>query len=1108
MNSIKPTDFRLNVLAQAVTLALFAGFVVSPVIAQDKPITKRFESVVPAAPVLGQGVHPATSKSINADWSDLAELMVSSDRASAPADGQSVVRFKVQALSKTGQPLDSGNGLITIEVDGARIRFADQLTAQTGADSRDQDRLTPGVQVKLVNGSVEFDVIAPSQARDVSVRVTAGDQTAIGVIPFSVELRDMVSVGIVEAKISLSAKKLDNGSGLQAIRQNDAFEQELRLFSRASSIDRAQYGARAAVFLKGKVKGDYLLTLALDTDKLTRDKIFRDIDPDAFYPVYGDSSEKGFDARSSTRLFVRVDKNRSYLLFGDYTTAAVGGARQLGQYSRSVNGLRWHVESVKVLGNVFVSRDSARQVIDEFSGRGVSGPYSVSNPNGLQNSERVELVVRDRNQPAVILRTNTLNRFVDYEFEPFSGRILFKSPVPSVDENLNPVSIRVTYEIDQGGPRFWLTGVDAQLKLSEKFEVGGSVVKDHNPYAPFTLTSVNASAKLSEKTSVVAEFANTKSVVNTSTFNVNSASHLFNQTGAVAGNAARVELRHESDPVSARVFVGRSDQFFNNPASTVNGGREELGAQGSYKLSLDTKLRADVIRSKDLLTGGKRQGWLLGAEHQLNEHWKIEAGIRQSKETVTPASAGSAGLVASNTLLSTSAGSGFGLGPSSNNALDPVSGLPVFIPGTTIPLSAANSNVTAPVDIDLLTVRAKIGYTPNKQWTVYGEAEQDTRDSARRLFALGAQYQFAERGRVYLRHELASTLAGPYALTKAQDSQSTVLGVDTSYMADGQLFSEYRLRDAVNGREAQAAVGLRNLWHWSDALKLTTNLERIKTLGVTSVVQAGALTPVIANKPNEATAVGVGAEYSPSNLWRSSGRLEWRQDDNYTNWLSTVSVARKLDRDWTLLGKNYWSVTDARSQVGGRKTQDRAIAGIAYRQTDTNLVNALARYEFRVEKDSLLGGDASQSVNAFNAGQLWDRQAHIVSLHADYHPSRRWWYTGRIAAKWVSEQYAIANSSVKTKSEFNAQLLGGRVMWDWDERWSIGAQANVLRNSSGKQYALGLEAAYIVSPNLYLTVGYNWRGFADRDLIDSNYTNRGVVLGIRWKFDEELFGPK
>src|SRR5207248_785915 len=98
-----------------------------------------------------------------------------------------------------------------------------------------------------------------------------------------------------------------------------------------------------------------------------RERLFRDIQPDEFYPVYGDSSVRGYDAQSTGKLYVRIDKKRCYLLYGDFTTAAQSTeVRGLGNYSRSLNGVREHFENSKVSGNIWASQDSTKQVIEEL----------------------------------------------------------------------------------------------------------------------------------------------------------------------------------------------------------------------------------------------------------------------------------------------------------------------------------------------------------------------------------------------------------------------------------------------------------------------------------------------------------------------------------------------------------------------------------------------------------------------------------------------------------------------------------------------------------------------------------------------------------------------
>ena len=56
------------------------------------------------------------------------------------------------------------------------------------------------------------------------------------------------------------------------------------------------------------------------------------------------------------------------------------------------------------------------------------------------------------------------------------------------------------------------------------------------------------------------------------------------------------------------------------------------------------------------------------------------------------------------------------------------------------------------------------------------------------------------------------------------------------------------------------------------------------------------------------------------------------------------------------------------------------------------------------------------------------------------------------------------------------------------------------------QYGVGPELGFRVKNNLRLAVGYNLFGFHDRDLSAENYTNPGVYVALRLKFDEGLLG--
>jgi hypothetical protein len=147
-------------------------------------------------------------------------------------------------------------------------------------------------------------------------------------------------------------------------------------------------------------------------DKDVRARSLRDISPEEFYPVYGDASLKGFDAFVD-RLFVRVDKQRSYLLYGDFQTGHAGHGGPVRGSGRDADAQPEHLPphrhrswlargQRRVRSNVFAIQDSLRQVIEEFASQG-SGPYALRNNAVLEGSETVEVIVRDRNQPSRIV---------------------------------------------------------------------------------------------------------------------------------------------------------------------------------------------------------------------------------------------------------------------------------------------------------------------------------------------------------------------------------------------------------------------------------------------------------------------------------------------------------------------------------------------------------------------------------------------------------------------------------------------------------------------------------------------------------------------------------
>lgn len=917
----------------------------------------------------------------------LAQIHVTVPGIDHPADGVTPVKVTVQLQDQKGVPV-SARTQLTLESTLGRW------------DVEDLDRREPGIQVFLEGGRGVFNLIAPSESGNVHVIVSSGILRKETDVPFVPELRPMVMAGILQGTINIS--RLSSSSLIPA-RSRDGFEEELSsLDFSGDSASRA--GGRAAFFLKGKIKGNYLLTAGFDSGKQTRERLFRDIQPDEFYPIYGDSSIRGFDAQSTGRLYVRIDKRRSYLLYGDFVTQSSTEARGLGNYNRSLTGIREHFELKNVSANLWASQDSSRQVVEELPANGTSGPYFFHTADGIVNSEQVEIITRDRHQPSTIIKSVPMTRFSDYEFEPFTGRILFRAPVASLDPNLNPIFIRVSYEVAQSKDRFWVYGGDAQVKVTDRVEVGGSAVSDENPRLPYRLYSANSTVDLGRKTYLMGEVAQSDSM-------------------GVLGQAGRVELRHNGSSTDARLYYGQTDGAFTNTGSIMNAGRTEGGLKVTQRINDKTRIVGQGIWTEDAYLGGLRRGLRADLQRSLGSHYKIEVGGRHSEETVQPASRSTWGAT--------------------------------------------------PLEVNSVRFRMTADVPKIPDASIYAEIENDVVQTENRMLALGGNYEIANQTRFYARHEFISALGGPFELNSLQQHNTTVAGLETDYMKDGRLFNEYRVRDAMNGRESEASTGLRNLWNLSEGLRMNTTLERV--------------TPFYEHSQNEATAGSVALEYTRNPLWKGSGRLELRTSDANDSLLNTFGYARKLSRDMTFLSKTIVYRVDNKDAGTRDLLQARFQTGMAYRQTRTDRWHGLMKYEYKFEEGNpIVGADTTRNV-------------HMLTLNGNYQPNRDWLLSMRYASKFVDEQGGTGETGF-----YHAHLVGGRVLYELTRRWDIGLGGSTMFSGRFRevQYAFGPEVGFTIKTNLRIALGYNILGFYDPDLSYENYSNPGFYVNLNLKFDE------
>ena len=917
--------------------------------------------------------------------------------ARAPADGRTQVPVRIRTLDAAGIP-NGARTLVTLE-------------AGTGAwQTPDLDPELAGTQTAVEGGELVVALVAPGTSGLATLRASSGPLRAEAMLRFVPDLSPLLAVGSLEGVVGFGGRGAFAGG---PEREAARFEAGIEQFASSRRDGRAMAAAHGALFARGRLRDDLALTVGYDSDRPHDQRLQRDMQPESGPPLLGDGATRGYEAQSTGRLYARLDRGEHSIAYGDFVTRDAGHPRSLAAYHRSLTGAqtRWEHRGIAVDG--FASRDRSSLRIEELPGLGISGPYQLAGAPMIENSERVEIVVRDRHQPSVVVSRSVRQRFVDYEIEPLTGRLVFRAPIPALDAGLDPISIRVSYEVESGGEPFWVAGLESRARLGTRAEVSGTWADDHQPGAERELRGFGLAARLGRNTRVESELATTRLL------------------GEDPGFASRFELAHENGATQGRVWLAATGPRFENPGAGFGPGRTEGGGRLTARLSERTRLTGEALWSADAFDRERRVGLLAALDRPLGRAMRGELGMRVAGER-----------------RRTTLGA---------------------VPAADPPPSAA------------LRSRLTLQMPNHPAWSGYAEIEQDVRDADRRMAAVGGEHRFATRGRFYARHEVISSLASPFALDASERRIATVAGVDADLARDAHVFSEYRLGDAFAGREAQAAVGLRNGWAVGNGLRLGTSFERVSALG-------GPVGP--------ATAASVSLEQTGESAWRGSSRFEVRSSRVSDSFLQTLAAAVRLDSAWTALFRHHLDVTDTHGAPGSARL--RFQLGTAWRPGGA--WDGLGRLEFRYDRDGLGPGGVALS-GATPTGSR-RRIARILSLQTagkldqHFHTSVAW--AGKLA-----RDEAIAGAT-----RGGAQWMRGRMTLDLARGWDVGLQSSVLfGNRFGeRRYGVGAEVGRAMSPGVWLSAGYNHFGYRDDELTGADWTRAGAYLRLRAKFDERLFG--
>ncbi|EKF75939.1 hypothetical protein A11A3_00555 [Alcanivorax hongdengensis A-11-3] len=896
-------------------------------------------------------------------------LQILPANSTLPADGgRSSLPVRIRLNDAWGNAV-LGSYFVTLETDRGQWLESD---LQSG---------TPGFQVRLVDGEALVHLRSTEYTGPVRIKASVDSFIATADIEQVAPLRPLLATGFIQVKSRVGSLH-DKG-----VAPSDPMDE----------LDDDTSG-RAALFMKGRVKGDAHLTLAYDTHKDLdeEDEIRRDLNPADYYPIPGDASIRGYDARSRSKLYAKLEKGRSSLMWGDYLTDSQGDTNDLGRTQKTLTGLNAVYDDDVNRFQVFAARPELDQVTEELPGNGTALLFTLGN-RPSRDSETVEIITRDRDNPGLVIDTRTLTRYLDYSVNYFTGDIRFHDVVPTVDANLNPVFVRVSYNIEGDQEEYNVFGARVSHQFNDQFGVTVGRTVDENDTDGFDLTSVSAQYKPDSVTTLSLSTA--------------SMSHENNDPEGRAFSLSATRKWQGGSSTDLR--WARAEQGFDNPASGISEAREELRLEHEQKLAADLSLNVEGIRSRQLDGDDEQNSLGVIGEKRLGRT-SLRAGAR-------------------------------GIDQQSNQVEDRF--------GTYI-LGASQG-------FSLLGRPAQIG-------TDYEQAFADT---GRRRIAADGDVQITDKTSLYGRYELINSLSGISTLSDDVETQQFTMGVRSAVSRNTDVYSEYRLRGAVDGRDVAAANGVKSDLEIEPGLTVTPSMEWIQTLD--------------GQTDQDSTALSVGLEDKRNANRRSLLRAETRFGSQRTYYGLSAANIWRLNLDWSGVVREDLHLQYFDEQA--REGENIVTLGLARRPRRDNRHHMLFMYKWKEE----WGGDAGV-----------DRTVHLLSTHHNYQPLDNWIFSGRLGGKWQTTH--LGALSVDT----DAYVADGRIIWDMTRRFDLDLHGGVLTTQGWdeQRYSYGIAVNALVRRNLRMGIGYNAAGFRDNDLDPEGYNAEGVYVGLEYKFDEDDLG--
>ena len=864
----------------------------------------------------------------------------------------------------------------------------------------------------------------------------------------------------------------------------------------SDQFDKIWTRGRLAFYLKGKIKGQYILTASADTgegklatmfkglDGKSPQDVLRRIDPNTYYPVYGDDSTAVNDAPTNGKFYVRLEKGPSSIMWGNFRSTITGTHFLRSQ--RALYGADgvYHSEAITANGDAkrsvegYAALPGTLPQSDVFRGTGGSA-YFLKHKDVTVGSETVAVEVRNAITGWVVGRS-TLTRGTDYTIDSSNGVIILSSPLPSTLSNGNENYLTVNYEFTPTASdvKGYVLGGRGETWLGDHVRVGVTGLREKTTGADQKMAGVDVRVQSTPNTYVEGEVARSSGPGFGSSYSADGGLSLqTNASAGVAGKTANA-WRVESGVSLGEVTKGKVEGHVAGRYENYQAGFSSLdvqapkaktlwGFEGEAKPTANSAVKAHYSEINEAGGNLERQGEV-AALAPLSAHVTVEPYARYTEEQGSATAASHQGVRAD-------------VGTKLAYTWDADRQVYVFAQKT-----VARSNTMLSDD--------RVGIGGKKKITDKIAVSGEISEGGQGLDATAAvSYDPTPDNRYYVGYRLDAARANSstYGYTlSGQDMGTLVVGAKHRFNDQWSAFGEDNTDLFGERRSLTQTYGVT----YTPAPEWT--IEGASEIGM--VYDHTINTSTLLKNPDlkrEAGSLSVG--YHLEDAFDAKGKGEVRHDDasdgstNVTSYLAQGNVSARVSEDWRALAKIDAVIATA-SDDSKKGEYVEGSLGFAYRPTLSDRLNFLAKYQFVYDAP---GGD--QVGIDGTTSSPW-QQSHIFSVDGSYDVNH---YLS-LGAKYGFRIGEEKDRTAGAKWEMSQAHLGIiRADVHIVHAWDAMAEARMLWSPTTNSRDVGFVAAVYrqFGDNFKVGIGYNFGVFSD-DLRDLVHDDHGVFLNVIGKF--------